>query len=108
MYRTKENTMALQIDLSAEKSNTGVAAPTAYARIVQLAFDTRTGQVSLAVDVHATQQTRTDGKSPVYGGIYSGIVGTDMPNLDDTIPGVRAVLYTWLKTLPDFAGAIDV
>jgi hypothetical protein len=100
--------MALQLALTAEQNNVGVVAPEAYARIVQLTFDTKTGKVSVAVDVHYDLAARTAGKSSITGNVYSGVTGVDMANIDDTIAGVRSVLYTWLKTLPDFAGAIDV
>jgi len=100
--------MALQLNLTADKTAVGMAAPEAYARIVYLTFDTKTGRVQLSVDVHANQQAREDGKAPISGGVYTGVVGVDMPNIDDTIPGIRAALYDWLKTLPDFAGSIDV
>jgi hypothetical protein len=101
--------MALQLNLTADKTAVGLAAPEAYARIVHLAFDTKTGQVTLAVDVHADAASRAASKSPVTGGIYRGITGVDMPNIDEALAsGVRSSLYTWLKTLPDFAGAVDV
>lgn len=100
--------MALQLNLAADKTAVGVAAPEAYARIVQLLFNTKTGQVQVWVDVHATLQARTDNRSPIAGGVYGGVVGVDMPNIDDNIPGIRAALYTWLKTQPFFEGAVDV
>jgi hypothetical protein len=100
--------MALQLNLTSDKTAVGVACPAAYARIVQLQFDTKTGKVDVAVDIHADKASRDAGKSPVSGGVYSGVVGKDMPNLDDSIPGVRSALYAYLKTLPDFAGAVDV
>jgi hypothetical protein len=100
--------MALQLDLPSSKTTTGVAAPEAYARIVQFVYDARANRVTCYVDTHASQATREAGKSPVAGGAYAGIVGVDMPNLDASIAGVRTELYTWLKTLPDFAGATDV
>jgi hypothetical protein len=101
--------MALQLNLTADKTAVGLAAPEAYARIVQLSFDTRTGQVTLHVDIHADAAARNAAKAPVAGGVYRGITGIDMPNIDEALAlGVRSSLYTWLKTLPDFTGAVDV
>jgi hypothetical protein len=101
--------MALQLNLTAEKTGVGVASPEAYARIVHLAFDTKTGKVTLSVDIHYDQAARAANKSPVSGGIYSGFVGIDMPSIDVALAeGVRAVLYAWLKTQADFTGATDV
>jgi hypothetical protein len=98
--------MALQLNLA--DTNVGLPAPEAYARIAALSFDTMTGLVRVAVDIHASLAARVAGKNPIGGGTYEGIVGLDMPTLDADIPGIRSVIYTWLKTLPAFAGAIDV
>lgn len=98
--------MALQLNL--QETNVGLPAPEAYARIVQLRFDTTTGAVEVAVNIYADIAARAAGKAPVAGGIYSGVVGVDMPSLDDSIPGIRSALYAWLKTLPYFAEAVDV
>ena len=98
--------MALQLSLA--DTNVGVPAPEAYARIVAFQFNANTGEVTVAVDIHANDAARLAEKAPVAGGVYSGVVGTDMPSLDDEIPGVRSALYDWLKTLPVFAGALDV
>jgi hypothetical protein len=99
--------MALQLDLA--DTNVGVPAPTAYARIVGVSFNTTNGLVEIRVDIFASAAARQEGKNPVGGGVYIGTVGLNMPNLDDALPnGIRAVLYAWLKTLPDFQGALDV
>lgn len=98
--------MALQLNLT--ESDVGLAIPEAYARIVVLQFDTKSGEVTVYVDIHATAAARNENKNPVSGRVYRGKVGVDMPNLDDTIPGIRAAIYNWLKTLSDFAGALDV
>ena len=101
--------MALQLNLTADKTAVGVAAAEAYARIVQLNFDTKTGKVTLSVDIHYDQAARAANKAPISGGVYSGHAGIDMPSIDVALAeGVRSTLYTWLKTQPDFAGAVDV
>jgi hypothetical protein len=98
--------MALQLNLA--DTLIGLPAPEAYARISFLTFDTRTGEVVVHIETHATAAARTAGKTPVGMSTYRGKVGVDLPNLDDTISGVRAVIYAWLKSLPDFVGAVDV
>lgn len=100
--------MALQMNLPAARTAVGLDAPEAYARIVAFAFDAKTSEVQVAVDVHANAAARHAGKNPISGGVFKGQVGVDTPDLDASITGVRAALYGWLKTLPDFAGAEDV
>lgn len=100
--------MALQLSMTDKETNVGLPAAAAYARIVQVLFDTKTGKVQVAVDIHATQQARTDNRAPIAGGVFEGVVGQGMPNLDDNLPGIRAALYAWLKTLPAFKNAVDV
>ncbi len=98
--------MALQVNLP--ETNVGLPAPEGYARIVALAYDLLTGKAQVAVNIYANQAAREAGKNPVAGGVFEGKPGEDMPSLDADIPGVRAALYGWLKTLPVFASAIDV
>lgn len=100
--------MALQLNLT--DSDVGIAAAEAYARIVFLTYDTKTGRVQLSVDIYVDQAAREAGKNPISGGVYGGTVGVDMPSLDEALAtGVRAALYTWLKAaIPLFNGAIDV
>jgi len=98
--------MALQIELN--DSNVGIPALQAYARVSALHYDVASNRVDVYVDIFATESTRQAGKSPIDGGVFSGQPGVDMPVLDNTIPGLRAAVYAWLKTLPKFAGAVDV
>jgi hypothetical protein len=98
--------MAIQLDI--QDSNVGLAAPQAYARIAAVRYDVAANTVEVAVNIYASAQARTDGKSPIDGGVFVGQPGVDMPVLDDTIPGLRAAVYAWLKTLPKFAAGIDV
>lgn len=101
--------MALQVNLPAAKTRVGIAAPTAYARIDNLEFNTRSGRIDLQVGFYYDAAARAAGKSTISNLRLSGIVGQDgLPDLDTTIAGVRSVLYTWLKTKPEFAGATDV
>ena len=98
--------MALQVNLP--DSSVGLPAPEAYARISHLQFNVKHGVVIVTVETHANVDARLSDKTPILTKSYSGIVGIDLPNLDDTLPGIRTVLYEWLKTLPDFTQAIDV
>ncbi len=100
--------MALKLNLHESKTSIGIAVPNAYARISLLMFDTKSGYVQVTVETHSNQQARAANKNPVQSKVYRGKVGVDLPSLDADIPGVRAALYTWLKTLPDFDGAVDV
>lgn len=98
--------MALQINMT--ETNVGLEAPQAYARIMSLNFNATDGKVSVHVDIYASEAARQAGKIPIGGAVYSGTVGIDFPSLDESIPGIRAAVYTWLKTLPAFSGAVDV
>jgi hypothetical protein len=119
--------MALRISLAAEATNVGAAAPEAYARISSYIFDAASGLTSVSVLIYINQAARVAGKTPIatrshrgapagtvlpespngrHGGGYRGISLT-LPSLDEINDGVRNTLYTWLKTLPDYAGAVD-
>jgi hypothetical protein len=101
--------MALQINLPAAKTRVGVAAPSAYARINRLTFNTLLGTVELHVDAYLDAAARAANKAPITSYRFTGKVGTDLPSLDQALAnGVRAALYTWLKTKPEFTGAMDV
>lgn len=99
--------MALQISLA--DCNVGIPCPQAYATIAHLSFDANSNVVQVAVNIYANQAAFAAGKTPVGGGVYSGAAGTDIPLLTQSLPnGVLGTLYTWLLTLPDFAGATQV
>lgn len=94
--------MALQLNLT--DTNVGLPAPQAYARIVAYAFNAKTNEWEVAVDVYASSAARTAGKSPVSGGVFK------TESTPETVPADagRAALYSWLKTQDAFSGAIDV
>ena len=99
--------MALQMDL--QETNIGVPAPQAYVRIVAYSYDAQSNNVQVAVNIYASEAARRAGKTPIGGGIYSGVVGVSFPSLDEPISsGVRGALYSWLKTQPAFLAAVDV
>jgi hypothetical protein len=128
--------MALRYSLEADKSAVGLACPEAYARVVAVRFvTTPSEQVEVVVETHATEGARRAGRVPVASQVYGVAVGkapavvaladaapaaarragrsaaarkngAGAPTLDD-FRAVRAALYAWVKTLPDFAGAAD-
>ena len=101
--------MALQINLSAEQSTVGAAFPNAYARIVGMQYELKKDEILIFVDIHADQAARGAGKNPIGGNVYKAKNGVDTADLDAaTSPGVRKVLYNYLKTLPEFQAAADV
>lgn len=97
--------MALQINLP--DTNVGLPAPAAYARIVGVQVDVLRAKVHVAVNVYATRDARLAERNPVAGGVYEadfGPAGVDPDGSD----GLRTNAYSYLKSLPDFAGAQDV
>lgn len=95
--------MALQIDLPDTDSGVGVAAPAAYARIVIYTHDIKNDALMFAVEYHYNAQAKNQGRNPMKGASYSvleaELVGTG---------NIRSKMYDYLKTLPEFVGAIDV
>jgi len=101
--------MALQLNLPEDKTSVGVSAPAAYAHIVHLGYQLKTGKVVVDLDVHFNQAARASNKNPIHNMTFNFRVAIDGPNLDAALPeGLRAAIYAWLKAQPDFAGATDV
>ncbi len=99
--------MALQIALT--ETNVGMPAPEAYAKIAAFHYDAAANRLECFVNIYASVAARQAGKAPIDGGVFTGTPGSDsVPSLDGDTAGARAELYTWLKTLPKFAGATDV
>jgi hypothetical protein len=95
--------MALQISLDSDTSPNGNASPSAYVRIVLFTFDIKTDMYFCVLEFHHNAAARQNGKNPIKGASYH-IDGAAIPDTG----GIRNNLYTYLKTLPEFAGAIDV
>ncbi len=95
--------MALQISLAEEVSGIGQDVPAAYVRIVLYTHDIKSDAVSFAVEFHINQQARNRNRGPIKGAAYL-VNGVDLAGTGS----IRNQLYTWLKTLPEFAGALDV
>lgn len=95
--------MALQISLLASDSGVGVAAPVAYAHIVIYTHDVKNDALMFAIEYHYNLQARNQLRNPIKSASYSvleaALTGTG---------NLRSKMYDYLKTLPEFAGAIDV
>lgn len=96
--------MALRIALDDEQSGIGTPAPLAYARIVHYTHDVKNNLIQVALDVHFNQQARNQDRNPIKG------LGFQTTEADVNVftGGMQARLYSWLKTQPDFLGALDV
>lgn len=87
--------MALQFNSS--NIDTGLTINDAYARVDRFSGDKH--YVGFSVQVFVNQSARADGKSAIAQ------LNFEVPYVD----GMSMVsLYNHLKTLPEFAGAIDV
>jgi hypothetical protein len=95
--------MALQINLADTDSGVGVAAPMAYVRIVIYTHDIKSDALSFAVEYHYNQQARNQGRNPIKGASYAVLEAQLV-----TTGNIRVRMYDYLKTLPEFTGAIDV
>jgi hypothetical protein len=80
----------------------GVAAPEAYVRIVYYTVDIKNDSLFFAIEYHYNQQARNQNRNPIKGATYT------VPDSILTGGGKLAAMYTYLKTLPEFAGAVDV
>jgi hypothetical protein len=98
----------MALEINSVDNNVGISAPKAYAKICALHYDVDANRVDVFVNIYADEAARTAGKSPIDGGVFSGIPGETMPSLDGTIPGLRAAVYAWLKTQTKFAGSVDL
>lgn len=91
--------MALQVALDAVDSMVGSSFPEAY---VKLEFSRVYKDATyLFVNWYADAQARVDNKQPVRQKEFTA-------QTTDLIGDFYPAAYTWLKTQPEFAGAIDV
>lgn len=86
--------MALQVSFN---SKFGIIFPIAYAKVVHFAGDKE--QISFDVGVYKDEQARVEDKEPLTNQFYA------IPYIDGM---AISSLYEYLKTLPEFTGAIDV
>jgi hypothetical protein len=89
--------MAIQVNLT--DTDVGLPAPKAYARVTGISCDFTNGQVHVSVNIFANSAAAKDAeKNPVGGGLYKFKVSDHE---------TRDLIYKLLKTLPEFADAID-
>lgn len=116
--------MAIQVNLTAEQTNIGADVTGAYARIVAMHWDAKTGKATIAVDVWWNRAARDMlTKAPIFGGVYNAKFYSSEINSDftrglpvdpavDALPTLGGLaqnhLYTFIKTVPDFSSGVDV
>ena len=87
--------MALQTTFTSEQN--GLVVNGAYTRVQR--FHGTKDTVRVDVETFVSQQARLEGKQPIAFANYE----VSLPSSD-----ILPALYTYLKTLPEFANAIDV
>lgn len=95
--------MALQ--KSIEYKGTGIMIE--YHKTVNPKIDAITKGGSVRVDIYKDTAARTANKNPVSNKQYI-IPASTFSTLDLETQDARDLIYTYLKTLPEFTGAIDV
>jgi hypothetical protein len=98
--------MAILIKLA--DGDKGGPADAAYLRINSFYKDPAADVLVLSASIHDSQEARHSSQQPVDVVTLRCTQGVDIPNLADDYADVFANMYTWLKTLPRFAGAVDV
>jgi hypothetical protein len=96
--------MAIQVDL--KDVTMGGPAPTAYVRINS--FYRIDNVLHVHLGIHASAEARSSSQQPIWAGDKLCTIPTDMAEYGDDMAGIFSKLYVWLKTLPEFAGAIDI
>lgn len=95
--------MALQIELTADANPIGIDIPTVYCRVVGIrANDT---EAVIIVNFHASAVARAANAHPICTREY---ILTQFDIIHPLPVGIKELLYTFLKTLPDFANSVDV
>ena len=95
--------MALQLPLSATDSNIGAAFPGAYVRIIY--GRTFAANVVITANFYADEQARRDDKREFDQRHYECLQSDLAVQAGDHL---HAPFYRHLKTLAEFAGAVDV
>jgi hypothetical protein len=87
--------MALQLSLAT--SSVGIAFPTAYVRVTTVSGDKN--QANVMVEIYATEAARQAGARPIETRFHTLPMPATMP--------LYPTIYTALKALPEYAGAVD-
>lgn len=100
--------MAIQINVTTPD---GVIHPQAYARLVYTQLDHENNQAVLVVKLYDSAATRTANKDPVQARTYNlgpALFGSYFSDalLAKATPAAQA--YTYLATVPDYAGGVSV
>ena len=94
--------MAIQLSIGTE-SSIGAAFPAAYARVI---FGrTFAENIVITVNLYADEQARRDDKGSFDQKHYECLQSDLSVEAGDHL---HAPFYRYLKTLPEFAGAVDV
>jgi hypothetical protein len=96
--------MALQVALDDTQTELGTAAPAAYAKIVQYTHYIVDDYVIIVVEYHYNQAAKNAGRRPLKGATYRATEA----EVNAFTGNMQNRCYSWLKTLPEFAGATDV
>jgi hypothetical protein len=95
--------MALQLPISSSDSKVGAEFPAAYARVI---FGrTFAENVVITVNLYADEQARRDDKAEFDQKHYEALQSELSVEAGDHL---HAPFYRFLKSLPEFAGAVDV
>lgn len=97
--------MALRL---ARTLDSGLVVPNAYHRVERVGIDYARQTVTLDVQVYATGQARIDGKRPIPMGMSFAMQGADWDAFIANGRGPLVLAYIFLKTRPEFSGAVDV
>jgi hypothetical protein len=103
--------MALEIEYTDPGS--GVMLGEAYVRVRTAYVDYDANRAELTIGIFRDATARGEGLSPaatrfytIGGPAFVAYFGVDVPA--ETAPTLRAVIYGFLKTLPEYKGAFDV
>jgi hypothetical protein len=91
--------MAIQISFTAPS---GVIAPEAYV-YVGLLTEENGQKITAQIDIYYSKENKVNENLPIYSDIKSFT-----PNTSDSANNYRKQTYEYLKTLPQFEGAIDI
>jgi hypothetical protein len=97
--------MALQLALSESSTDVGAAFPAAYARVIFGRTFSETCIVT--VNFYADEQARREDKREIQQRHYE-CLQSDVSALVEKADHLHAPFYRYLKSLPEFAGAVDV
>lgn len=95
--------MALQLSIPSTDSSIGAAFPAAYVRIIFGRTFAET--IVITANFYADEQARRDGKAEFQQKHYECLQSDLSVEAGDHL---HAPFYRHLKTLPEFAGAVDV